>query len=53
MSKVLRGLFCPGYLYSTSRAFYFFLFLLITVAQTYCSLLMEEQLNISTKYIEQ
>jgi len=41
---ILTGLFCPGYIYSEARAFYFFLFLLITISQTYCSLLMEEQM---------
>lgn len=44
IKEILTGLFCPGYIYSEARAFYFFLFLLITILQTYCSLLMEEQL---------
>lgn len=55
LNETLRGLFCPGNLYPLARAFYFFLFLVITVAQTYCSLLMEEQLNnkdTQPKYIE-
>lgn len=44
IKEILTGLFCPGYIYSEARAFYFFLFLLITISQTYCSLLMEEQI---------
>ena len=38
----LKGFFVPGHLYSSVRAFYFFLFLVVTVFQTYSSLLIEE-----------
>lgn len=48
--ETLKGIFKPGNLYPSTRAFYFFLFLVITVAQTYCSLLMEEQLAYNDKY---
>lgn len=41
---MIRGWIVPGYLFPGVRAFYFFLFLIITVSQTYCSLLMEEQM---------
>lgn len=40
-----REIFKPGYICPTMRAIYFFLFLAIIIIQTYCSLLMEEQLS--------
>jgi hypothetical protein len=52
MKRILKGLFCPGELFPMSRAFYFFLFLVVTIAQTYCSLLMEEQLTEEVKFVE-
>lgn len=44
IKDTLKGFFYPGYIFPSVRVFYFFLFLLVTIAQTYCSLLMEEQL---------
>ena len=46
--KIIR----PGYLSQTARAVYFFLFLIITIGQTYCSLLMEEDIAREEKYPE-
>jgi hypothetical protein len=48
--QILNGIFVPGKLYPSARAFYFFIFLLLTIAQTYCALLMEEQLAYEDKY---
>lgn len=50
IKEILKGLFQPGYIWPTARAFYLFLFFVITISQTYCSLLMEEQLAIEDKY---
>ena len=49
-SEIFKGLFVPGFIWPSVRAFYFFLFLVITILQTYCALLMEEQLAIENKY---
>lgn len=38
----LKKIFVPGYLGNYARAFWVFLFLVITIAQTYCTLLMNE-----------
>jgi len=43
-SQDLKKYFIPGFLSPGARTFYFVLFLLVTVLQTYTALLLEEQL---------
>ena len=52
MEPKIKEWFVPGFLCPQARVLWFFLFLIITILQTYFSLQMEEQLAFDDKYPE-